>query len=296
MKFRSFDSLRLFGRVAAHPSFASAALELNLTRGAVSYQINNLEADLGFKVFGRQKKGIELTDQGRKLLKISQTAFDDLEKQIGEIRKTDSQDITIGMSTYFASRWLSPRLMRFMSSHPDVNLRIQPLIDLFDLGEVNIDVAIRWGKGDWNNQNEKVERIFSCPAMLSAGKIIHQLIVDQGIETTINKVKLIDDREGSNAWQDWFDKAGLDYIESKNSLVIPDPNVRVQAVIDNQGVALNDALVDNEVKQGTIKQYDTVQLRDYGYYLVYPENALEQSALQAFRDWVIGEATSESST
>lgn len=291
MKFRSFDSLRLFSRVAGHSrSFASAALELNLTRGAVAYQINNLEADLGFKVFNRQKKGIELTDQGRKLLQISQTAFDDLEKQIGEIRKADSQDITIGMSTYFASRWLSPRLMRFMSNHPDVNLRIQPLIDLIDLSEVEIDVAIRWGRGDWNNQNEKVERIFSCPAMLSAGKTIYQLIVEQGIETMINKVKLIDDREGSSAWQNWFDKAGFDYVASKKSLVIPDPNVRVQAVIDNQGVAINDALVSNEVAQDVLYLYEDVVLDDYGYWLVYPEGALQQPAVSAFRDWIIQEA------
>jgi DNA-binding transcriptional LysR family regulator len=31
-------------------------------------------------------------------------------------------------------------------------------------------------------------------------------------------------------------------------------------------------------------------LNDYGYYLVYPEKALEQSAVRAFRDWVMQEA------
>ena len=291
MKFRSFNNLRVFNRVASHLSFTAAAVELNLTKGAVSYQMTHLEDDLGFKVFLRRKKGIELTEQGRLLLNASRQAYADLEKAISSIRKTDSQDITIGMSTYFASRWLSPRLMRFMAGHPDINLRIQPLIDLIDLSEVNIDVAIRWGKGNWNNPNETVEQIFSCPAMLSAGKSIYQLIVEKGIEATMNEVKVFHDRDGSKAWQDWFDKADFDYVARKNSLVIPDPNVRVQAVIDNQGVALNDALVNNEVSQGLIQLYSEVILDDYGYYLAYPEQALEQPAVQAFRDWIMWEAS-----
>jgi len=290
MKFRSFDNLRVFNRVASHLSFTAAAVELNLTKGAVSYQMTHLEDDLGFKVFHRRKKGIELTEQGRLLLMASRQAYGELEKAITNIRKTDSQDITIGMSTYFASRWLSPRLMRFMASHPEINLRIQPLIDLIDLSEVNIDVAIRWGKGDWSNPNEQVERIFSCPAMLSVGKSIYQQIINEGIEATINTVKLFDDRDGSQAWQNWFDKAGIDYVAKHNSLVIPDPNVRVQAVIDNQGVAINDVLVSNEISQGLMHLYKDVALEDYGYYLVYPEQALQQPAVRAFRNWVMQEA------
>ena len=291
MRFRFFDNLRAFIQVAQHQSFTAASKELNLTKGAVSYQMTHLEDDLGFKVFHRRKKGIELTEQGRLLLTASRQSYSDLEKAISNIRKTDSQDITIGMSTYFASRWLSPRLMRFMASHADVNLRIQPLIDLIDLSEVDIDVAIRWGKGDWQSSNEKVERIFSCPAILSAGMAIYQQIKREGIETTINKVKLFDDRDGSHAWQDWFDKAGFEYVARNNNLVIPDPNVRVQAVIDNQGVALNDALIDSEINQGVIKQYTEVTLDDYGYYLVYPYAALEQPALRSFRDWIMSEAS-----
>ena len=290
MKFRSFDNLRVFNRVASHLSFTAAATELNLTKGAVSYQMTHLEDDLGFKVFHRRKKGIELTEQGRKLLTASRQAYAELEKTINNIRKSDSQDITIGMSTYFASRWLSPRLMRFMASHPEINLRIQPLIDLIDLGEANIDVAIRWGKGDWNRPDEGVERIFACPAMLCAGKSLYQQIEEQGIEATIHNAKLIDDRDGSNVWQDWFNKAGISDVSRHDSLVIPDPNVRVQAVIDNQGLAINDELVKNEKSQGLLHLYEDVVLTEYGYYLVYPQEALERQAVRAFRDWVVQDA------
>ncbi len=287
MRFRSFDGLRTFIQVAKHLSFTAASNELNLTKGAVSYQINRLESELGFKVFERQKKGIEITHQGRKLLQIAQSAFDDLERGIEDIRRAESSDITIGMSTYFASRWLSPRLMNFMAAHSEIGLRIQPLIDLTDLRKVDIDMAIRWGKGDWQGSDNNIELIFACPAILSAGETIFQRIQSDGIEAVVTSATLLNDRDGSLAWQDWFKAAGLDSVAGKNNLVIPDPNVRVQAVIDNQGIALNDRLVKNEVDQGVIKQYDEVTLDDYGYYLVYPHGALEQPALRLFRDWIM---------
>jgi DNA-binding transcriptional LysR family regulator len=98
---------------------------------------------------------------------------------------------------------------------------------------------------------------------------------------------LLHDRDDSLAWRDWFDVANLDYTPSRSSLVIPDPNVRVQAVIDNQGVSLNDSLVAAEISNGQLYQYTDVMMDDYGYYLVYPKSSLIQVAIQAFRDWII---------
>ena len=68
MRFRHFDSLRLFTIVAQHTSFASAADALCLTKGAVSHQIRVLESELGFSLFERKARGIVLTPGGRELL------------------------------------------------------------------------------------------------------------------------------------------------------------------------------------------------------------------------------------
>ena len=72
--------------------------------------------------------------------------------------------------------------------------------------------------------------------------------------------------------------------------MIPDPNVRVQAVTDGQGVALYDHLVANEVAAGRLYQYRSVQLDDYGYYLVYPRHTEANPAIPIFRDWIMQEA------
>jgi len=290
MRFRSFDHLRLFNVVASHLSFTAAANELNLTKGAVSYQINRLEDELGFEVFSRRKRGISLTEKGQKLLNASNVAFKNLETEISNLRQQESSRITIGMSTYFASRWLSPRLMSFMASHAQIGLRIQPLIDLTDLHTSDIDMAIRWGKGDWADENTEIELILPCPAKPTAGANIARMVEENGIETALAAHTLFHDRDGSNAWHDWFNAANLDYLPDHDDLVIPDPNVRVQAVIDNQGVALNDSLVDPELAAGQLFQISSVELNDYGYYLVYPKGRLNNPARKAFRDWIMQEA------
>jgi len=290
MRFRNFDNLRSFIVVASHLSMRAAAEELNLTKGAISYQIQQLEAGLGFDVFSRSKRKLSLTDKGSDLLQVSRALFDNVEREIVALRQQNSDRITIGMATYFASRWLSPRLMHFITEHPEIGLRIQPLVDLMDLRANDLDLAVRWGKGDWDDETLEIELIFPCPALLTASREIGDQIKSQGLAKVVNRQTLLHDRDGSEAWMDWFAAAGLEWAPGSNDLVIPDPNVRVQAVIDGQGIALYDFLVDDEVKSGRLFQYQPVELGAYGYYLVYPRGADSGSAINIFRDWIMQEA------
>ena len=51
MRFRSFDSLNIFRTVAEKMSFTAAGEALNMSKGAVSYQIAKLEDELGVPLF-----------------------------------------------------------------------------------------------------------------------------------------------------------------------------------------------------------------------------------------------------
>lgn len=288
MRLKYFDSLRVFDVVARHLSFTEAGKELNLTKGAISYQIGRLEAELGFDVFDRQHRRIVLTQKGAKLWHASQAAFTDLDRQIAELREAGPAHITVGMSTYFASRWLSPRLMHFITEHPDVGLRLQPLVDLIDLQAQGIDMAIRWGRGQWSDV--EIDPLLPCPAFITAGAGIARRIAEEGLPGVIGDLVLLHDRDGSEAWHDWHAAAGLPYANTHNELVIPDPNVRVQAVIDGQGIALNDDLIADEIAAGRLHRVSPVELTDYGYYLAYPPGALDAPALKDFRDWITDEA------
>jgi DNA-binding transcriptional LysR family regulator len=290
MRFRQYDNLRSCVVVARHLNMGDAARELNLSKGAVSYQVRQLEAELGFPVFSRSRRNLVLTEQGSDLMQLSGRLFDGLERKVAELRQQDQQRITIGMATYFASRWLSPRLMHFITEHADIGLRIQPLVDLMDLRSNELDLAVRWGKGGWHEPDYEIELIFACPALLTTSAEIGKRIETEGLEQTISSQTLLHDRDGSAAWLDWFAAAQIESSGSSDNLVIPDPNVRVQAVIDGQGIALYDRLVDDEVAAGRLYQYRPVSLADYGYYLVYPRALDRGPAIKTFRDWIVREA------
>lgn len=286
MRFRHHDALRLFCLVAREKSFSAAAEVLNLTKGAVSYQIAQLESALGFALFTRRVQGVRLTERGERLFFAADSAFGGLEREIRRLRQEEVGAITIGLSTYFASRWLSPRLMRFTAAHPNLRLRLQPLTDLVDLEGEGIDMAVRWGRGDW--QDMEVERLFRCPAYPTVGSA--QAIGGDRDLALLSRLPLLQDRQGSRAWADWYRAAGAVYRPADDALVIPDPNVRVQAVIDGQGAALNDALVSAELTAGQLVALKEVTLEDYGYFLAYPAEARERPAVAAFHDWICAEA------
>lgn len=289
MRFHSYDGLAIFAVAARHLSFTAAAAELNMTKGAISYRIRRLEEDLGFPLFVRQHRGLALTENGRQLWQSAQAAFREVEQRIDQLRAPAPGRITVGMSTYFASRWLSPRLMRFMATHPGIGLRLQPLVDLIDIKPAGIDMAIRWGKGNWTDLT--IEPLFPCPVFPTAGGALANHIARAGFDAALPDLTLLHDRDGSTAWRDWFAAAGLRYAEAPaDGLVIPDPNVRVQAVIDGQGVALNDALLGPDLSEGRLARVSGVELVEYGYHLAYPPGALEVPALAAFRDWILDEA------
>ena len=287
MRFRNYDNLRSFTVVARYLHMSNAAQELSLSKGAVSYQIQQLEAELGFKLFSRARRNLRLTEHGSRLLQVAQPLFDEIEQEITRLGQGNRDRVTIGMATYFASRWLSPRLMHFITAHPEIGLRIQPLIDPTDLRSHELDLAVRWGKGDWHDPDFEIELIFPCPAMLTASGEIGRQIEAEGIEPVLGRQPLLHDRDGSKAWRDWFAAAGFQWTGGSDDLVIPDPNVRVQAVIDGQGIALYDFLVDDEVDAGRLYQYRRVSLGTYGYYLVYPRQVAADSAIGTFRDWIM---------
>ena len=255
-----------------------------MTKGAISYQIKSLEAELGLTVFERRPRGVALTDAGRELLSLSSPHFQNLEADLAAFRNSAEPPLTVGMSSYFASRWLSPRLMTFMQKHPDIRLRIQPMTRLLDLEGQGVDIAIRWGNGSWDDAI--ISPYMHMPAWPVGSPQIGEKVKRKGLEHAFSELTLLRDHDGSTAWSEWFDVAGLPRQSRLDALIIPDPNVRVQAVIDGQGIALMDDLVARELEEGSIVRLSEVELSTYGYFLAIPPSKEKSETVEAFRNWL----------
>lgn len=284
MRFRHYDALRTFTLVSSRGSLTRAASELGLTKGAVSHQLRTLEDQLGFKLFERLPRGVALTRKGEALFDTARAAFGSIDRQIGNLRVGSGRSVTLGLSTYLASRWLSPKLMGFLQAYPAIRLRIQPMIDLYDLERDGIDIAIRWGKGDWTDL--PTELLFNCPAFPAAASGTVPAVGADDLSRMLAHLPLLHDRDGSSAWEDWFAAAGLSLDSRAATLTIRDPNVRVQAVIDGQGIALFDRLIDDEIVAGKLRRITPHELGDYGYYLAYPAGRLSNPDVAALVRWL----------
>jgi LysR family glycine cleavage system transcriptional activator len=276
MRFRSYDALKTFDAVARNLSMTKAADEVHQSKGSISYQVGKLEAELGFRLFERAHAKLELTEEGRRLWHVSQTALSQIDREIEDLRGTASGAVTVGALTYFSSRWLSPRLTRFFEANPGISLRIEPINSVEMLRSVRVDMAILWGIGGW--KDHKSELLLSLPAVPTANRAVAEQVRQLGLAEAVRQLPLLGDSSGDAGWRAWHQAAGLPYAPSRSSLTIPDSNSRVQAVVDGQGIALWDDLVAPEVEAGTLVPLTDTKLEGAGYHVVFPGEVLSPGA------------------
>ena len=116
----SLNALKAFEAAARHESFTRAAEELCVTQGAVSHQVKALEAELGLKLFNRERQRLVITEAGREYLDVVRDAFDRI--ALGTERLLQRQTsgvLTVSTSPDFAAKWLVHRLGRFAEAHPE---------------------------------------------------------------------------------------------------------------------------------------------------------------------------------
>src|ERR671925_941535 len=70
------NALKAFEAAARHESFTRTAAELCVTQGAVSHQVKALEAELGLRLFNRERQGLAITEAGHDYLAVVRDAFD----------------------------------------------------------------------------------------------------------------------------------------------------------------------------------------------------------------------------
>ena len=63
--------IQIFAKICGNKSFTAAARIIGKSQSTLSRDVIQLEKKIGFRVFKRDIRGIELTEQGKKLLMIA---------------------------------------------------------------------------------------------------------------------------------------------------------------------------------------------------------------------------------
>jgi LysR family glycine cleavage system transcriptional activator len=92
-------ALRTFEAAARHLNFTRAADEVGLTPAAVSYQIKEIEDQLGIVLFTRTSRSIQLTPAGAELFEATAAALSDLHRAAGRARRMSRDASGLRIST-----------------------------------------------------------------------------------------------------------------------------------------------------------------------------------------------------
>ncbi|WP_420348980.1 transcriptional regulator GcvA [Pelagibius sp.] len=294
-------ALRTFEVAARHLSFTKAAAELHVTQGAVSQQIKQLEASLGFALFHRGARGLTLTEKGEDLAETAQTVFRRLFDKVAELQQPDESGIlTVTASPSLAVKWLIPRLGRFHDIHPEIDVRIRPTGNRIDLvaEAATIDMAIRFGQGPFPGLVSKAimhETVFAVcsPELLAKGPPLrrpedlkhHTLLHTESARMEVNSMA---------TWSVWLGILGARGVDPTQGPAFPNSYMMIQAAIHGQGVGLTWAtLAEDDLRAGRlVRLFDRAVEGSMSYFVVCTEAAARKQKVIAFRDWLEEEGRS----
>jgi LysR family glycine cleavage system transcriptional activator len=287
------NALRAFEAAARHLSFTQAAQELNVTQAAISHQVKALEERLGVLLFHRRGRTLMLSEAGQAYLPPVREAFDGLATATeGLIRRDSAGTLTVSCLSSFAVTWLVPRLKRFRDTEPDIDVRLSASDQLVDFAREDVDLAIRYGRGDWSGL--KVDRIMTeditpvcSPKLLEGPKRLER-------PADLRHVTLLHE-DMRESWRMWLLAAGVDDVDPERGPGFSHANMAIQAAVDGQGVALGRTpLVAAELAAGRlVKPFDISLPAEFAYYLVCPEATAERPKVRAFRAWLLEMAAEE---
>ena len=146
-----FARLRAFEAAARLGGVSRAAAELGVTQPAVSQQLSALEALLEVRLLERRRGGgVRLTAEGAAYAQVLTRAFAEID---GATRRLTARAgdpiVTVSLLPTLAVRWLIPRLPSFQADNPDLEVRLSTTARLVDLDREDVDLAIRYGRGQW---------------------------------------------------------------------------------------------------------------------------------------------------
>jgi len=281
----SLRAICAFEAAARHQSFSKAAVELNLTHGAVSHSIRGLEDRLGTCLFERGARGVILTEDGRVLAGRVRLSLGLLNDAFEARPRVERSKLVLSTLPAFASQILVPRLRTFRKRHPHIELEIKATWGLAPLNDGEADIGLRYGPGSWAGLNAAKladETIFPVVSPAYPGAVpadpselhAHELIVQRELP-----------------WGPWSSAAGLDMREPGSSLAIDDSLLVLEAAEAGLGIALaRSVLVAPFLRAGRLRRLFDIEVASaYSYWMVWNPASPKMASIEAFRLWIEAE-------
>ena len=296
----SLDLLKGFEASARLLSFTKAGEELHLSQSAVSRQIQDLEDQLGVRLFQRRHRALALTEAGQALHAASAQVLASMRAVTDRLRATRGRrTLAVTTTQSFAALWLIPRLSGFTRMHPELDVRISAETRVLDLERDGLDLAIRHGPPSLAGADAVRlfgERVFPVcsPKLMRDPK--RPLRAPQDLRHHV--LLQYDDPEGRHPWlhwKTWLEIERLTDLRPAGSLAFSGYDQIIPAAIAGHGVALGrsplvrEAIAAGELVAPFKRSADPAR----AYYVILSKHSGGRPEVADFVAWLREEAKKE---
>jgi len=296
----ALDLLNGFEAAARLLSFTKAGEELYLSQSAVSRQIQELEDQLGVRLFERRHRALALTEAGQTMYAAAAQALATMRAVTDRLRAgRGRQTLAVTTTQSFASLWLIPRLAGFTRTHADLDVRISAETRVLDLERDGLDLAIRHGPASMVGANAVKlfgERVFPVcsPKLMKDPKRPLREPADLRHHVLLQ----YDDPDGRHPWlhwKTWLEIERLTDLRPAGSLVFSGYEQIIPAAIAGHGVALGrsplvrEAMSSGELVAPFKRSADPAR----AYFAIVSKNSANRPEVADFVAWLKEEAKKE---
>ena len=279
------NALRAFEAAARHASFTKAAAELFVTHGAISRQVQALEAWLDQPLFERHNRRVALTQAGAAYLAEIGAALDRI--AMATARQTDTGErrlLRVNALATFAMRWLIPRLSDFQVAHPATEVRLTTSHARLP-GAEPYDIAIRGGP---DQVASHIAQPFLTEARVPVCSPALPARLPLRCPEDLRQHILLHSATLPGVWPQWLLAAGVPDLEPQGAVTLEHFYLTLQAALDGLGVAMGpERLIANDVADGRlIRPFAEPSLPARSYCTYIPERHVRDPAVLAFCDWL----------
>ena len=208
-------------------------------QSAVSRRIKALEAEVGVQLFTRTARGLKLTPAGEVLARRVGRAITEMGRAIAKLGETSAtQPLRVTMLPSVASRWLMPRLPRFLELHR--HLQVQVIADsrILDLRSEGIDLAIRFGRGRYRDHvatllmHDWVLPVCSSQLLAARGPITS---IDALLELPLLHDSSTEGDGSLSDWRSWLDQLGRPELRCESGQRLSHAGLSIEAAVVGLG-------------------------------------------------------------
>jgi len=280
----SMSALLAFEAVARLGSATQAAAELSLTQSAISRQLKILEEQLGVTLLERDGRNLRLSDTGRRYEVDVRDILHRL-AQVSISARTNPAGGTLNLAILpaFGMHWLAPRLRDFARLHPEVTVNLSTRLAPFDFRVTGFDAAIHFGREDWPGAHH-LSLMPETVVPVCAPDLIASPLKDPAAMLTFDLLHLDTRPRG---WARWLRAVGVPG-DPPSGMVFDQFSTMAQAAIHGLGVALLPTFfAEPYLADGQLVLASDQTTQSIGsYFLVWPSDRKETTALRSFREWL----------